>query len=224
MFCSSLRNRPVWRVLGPILTSGPEMSLRESRLETHDFVFEIPSSRRQQQLRVILLTPSSQPPNGQDTTTRLEQFSTSTGGRGIAIAFLLSEEAFTSASGRCILDGLVDAQALLLDTLPISIPIIPIQDSAAFLPSMQEYINGLANTPQPNPSPSLPTSLLAHTTSAPYHLLSETDTNILSDLFPSLPALSRAVRTRKGRALVMDHFDAETARRILEFWEGDQGP
>lgn len=205
---------------------------------------------------MILLTPSSlQPPSKQDTITRLEQFSTSTGGRGIAIAFLLSEEAFTSASGRCNLDGLVNAQALyvqyagtrnpssilihyplneadryiypssLLDSLPIPIPIIPIQDSAAFLPSMQEYINGLANTPQLNPSPSLPTSLLAHTTtSSSYHLLSETESNILSDLFPSLPALSRAVRTREGRALVMDHFDTETARRILEFWEGDQGP
>ncbi|KAL1998498.1 hypothetical protein VTN02DRAFT_6059 [Thermoascus thermophilus] len=42
MFCSSLRDRPVWRVLGPILTS---MSLQEGRLETHDFVFDMPKPR-----------------------------------------------------------------------------------------------------------------------------------------------------------------------------------
>lgn len=114
-------------------------------------------------------------------------------------------------------------QFSLLNSLSVSIPIIPVPDSAAFLPSIQEYINGLADAPQLNPTPSLPTSLLAHvTTSAPYHPLSETDTNILSDLFPSLPALSRAVRTREGQALMMDHFDSETARRILGFWEEDR--
>jgi hypothetical protein len=62
-------------------------------------------------------------------------------------------------------------------------------------------------------------SLLSHaTTTAPHRRLSEHDTNVLSDLFPSFRELSQAMTTREGRDVVREYFDEKTAKGIIEFW------
>lgn len=86
---------------------------------------------------------------------------------------------------------------------------------------MQEYISALTNPPRLSVPREPVTSLLAHmTTSAPYHLLSAEESNILTDLFPSWRELSRAVRSDEGRELLREYLELETVRRIVEFWEG----
>jgi hypothetical protein len=88
---------------------------------------------------------------------------------------------------------------------------------------MQEYINGLAGVPRLGPSPMSPISLLPYLTrDAPYHLLSEHNINVLSDLFPTLSALSKACRTDAGRALLRNYVGEETARRIVDFWNREE--
>jgi hypothetical protein len=107
----------------------------------------------------------------------------------------------------------------MLQELPTTIPIIPILSPADLLPSLQAYIKDLEEPPQLNTSPPIPTLLLSHaTTAAPYCPLTAHDTNILSDLFPSLRALDKAVKTKEGKEILADYFEAETARRIIGFW------
>ncbi|RWQ99975.1 hypothetical protein C8Q69DRAFT_43450 [Paecilomyces variotii] len=222
--CFSLRTRPVWPVLHPVLMSTSGIRLQEAHLETHDFSFSIPSTQGNRSLRILLLTPSSLSPSDKaETIYRIERLSSPPGGQDVLIAFLLSENAFTSASRRSNLAPLLDLQALLVSELPSphSIPIVPIADSSTFLSSMQEYISALTNPPRLSVPREPVTSLLAHmTTSAPYHLLSAEESNILTDLFPSWRELSRAVRSDEGRELLREYLELETVRRIVEFWEG----
>jgi hypothetical protein len=42
--------------------------------------------------------------------------------------------------------------------------------------------------------------------------------NILSDLFPSLRALSAAIRTVEGRQLIADYLGGHVARNMVAFW------
>ncbi|KAN0084753.1 P-loop containing nucleoside triphosphate hydrolase protein [Elaphomyces granulatus] len=221
LFCSSLRSRPIWSVLGPILISGSEMTIQESYLESHDLTFPVSTRRPEHRLRLILLTPFDiSNSSRQETISRIVRFSRIGSAPDLAIAFLLCEEAFTSASGRCRLSGYLSLQTLVFESLSAPIPILPIASSSVFLPSIQEYLNELANPPHLSASPSSPLSLLAHiTTDAPYQLLSEHDVNMLSDLFPSLSALSRAVRTQEGCKLLRDYLDEETVKKIVNFWE-----
>lgn len=85
----------------------------EAHLETHDFSFSIPSTQGNRSLRILLLTPSSLSPSDKaETIYRIERLSSPPGGQDVLIAFLLSENAFTSASRRSNLAPLLDLQAL----------------------------------------------------------------------------------------------------------------
>lgn len=42
--------------------------------------------------------------------------------------------------------------------------------------------------------------------------------NILSDLFPSVQALSAAVRTTEGRLLIADYLGTHVAGKLISFW------
>ncbi|OJZ85850.1 hypothetical protein ASPFODRAFT_135855 [Aspergillus luchuensis CBS 106.47] len=97
-------------------------------------------------LSILLLTPSSiEASVAEETTFRLRQFSSLAGRRvdKTAVVYLLSETPFHSASGRYRLDGLVALQALMIESLPSMLPIIPIADADCFLASVQEYITNL---------------------------------------------------------------------------------
>lgn len=87
--------------------------LIEHDLQDHDFVFQLGSAPHN--LRILLLSPSSLgPPKRQETITRLERFSpyVTSNPQTNAVGFLISEDPFTRASGRCNLDGIVGLQVL----------------------------------------------------------------------------------------------------------------
>ncbi|GAA90381.1 similar to An15g04500 [Aspergillus luchuensis IFO 4308] len=96
-------------------------------------------------LSILLLTPSSiEASVAEETTFRLRQFSFLAGRVDKkAVVYLLSGTPFHSASGRYGLDGLVALQALMIESLPSMLPIIPIADADCFLASVQEYITNL---------------------------------------------------------------------------------
>ncbi|PYH90603.1 hypothetical protein BO71DRAFT_402074 [Aspergillus ellipticus CBS 707.79] len=171
-YCSSLRGCSVWKVIGPILTASK--GIEEDRLRGHDFSFPIGSGA--ETLRILLLTPSSvQPDAVQSTTPRLQQFSvsTTTGGKR-AVAILLSEAPFSSASGRYNLDGLLALQVLMVESLPTMLPIIPVADAACFLTSVQEYISGLETIElQPLINIESPTTAIATLDSTPNPSMSD---------------------------------------------------
>src|SRR5690625_1370592 len=87
----------------------------ESELVTHDFSipFACPRSHGGKQLRVILLAPSALEDGcRQETISRLDRFSSLTGGRDVVIAFLQSEE--PDQGSRYTLHGLLDLQSMFV--------------------------------------------------------------------------------------------------------------
>ncbi|KAL2870105.1 uncharacterized protein BJX67DRAFT_307198 [Aspergillus lucknowensis] len=129
-FSSSLRSRPIWKVIGPVLTasatriegqlhysqySSPNGDDRhtEEQSQPNDITFRPETGA--QNLQILLLTPSSlEPSQKQDLILRLRQFAASDPSSCVkkAIAFLLSEEAFVSANGKYSLDGLFALQVM----------------------------------------------------------------------------------------------------------------
>ncbi|KAL4861335.1 hypothetical protein BDV12DRAFT_180427 [Aspergillus spectabilis] len=79
----------------------------------------------------------------------------------------------------------------------------------------------LEDIPVASPSLGDSVALLAHATSEYPSTLCERNTNILSDLFPSLKRLSEATRTREGQELLIDYLGEDTAQRIVKFWQED---
>ncbi|EAW15246.1 uncharacterized protein ACLA_059090 [Aspergillus clavatus NRRL 1] len=138
-----------------------------------------------------------------------------------AIAFLLTEEPFSSASGKYSLDGLMALQVLVMESQVGPLPIIPVTESSCFVACIQEYISGLVNLPSMTRPFADTVSLLYHMRTPSSASLSEQDANVLSDLFPSLNALSQSVRTSEGRFLLGEYL-GQQASEILEFWEADR--
>ncbi|KAL2831733.1 hypothetical protein BDW59DRAFT_139928 [Aspergillus cavernicola] len=130
-FSPSLRNRSIWNVIEPVLTASSGIlegqlrpsessrlflitwSIEERALQTSDFTFWQETSN--QSLQVLLLFPSSlESHSKQNTILQLRQFVTSdlSSCPRKAIAFLLSEGRFASASEKYSLNGLLALQVL----------------------------------------------------------------------------------------------------------------
>ncbi|QKX55204.1 uncharacterized protein TRUGW13939_02296 [Talaromyces rugulosus] len=225
VFSSSLRHRSVWSVLSPVFEAA-DITLEESLVNTHDLEFHLPD--QDISLRAILVTPSClEDASRQVTLTRAEQFATVNSSRvknsHLAIVFLLSDKAFQTARGRYRADGLVSLQALIFQSQSASgLPIIPAAEPSTVLASVQEHCNALARGPISHPSfpPPSPLSLLEYVvTSGPSQLPAKHNLNVLSDLFPSLRALSRAATTPDGRQLIVDYLGEDLADSIQAFWE-----
>ena len=76
--------------------------------------------------------------------------------------------------------------------------------------------------PPPAPTVADSVSLLSYTTApAPVLALSEHDTNILSDLFPSMRALNQAVCSQEGQVVIADYLGEEVTRGLVAFWQQD---
>ncbi|KAL3260491.1 hypothetical protein ABHI18_004518 [Aspergillus niger] len=135
-------------MLEPILRMSPGLEAGELK-EGCDFNFRL--GHETETLDILLLTPSSiESSVTQETTSRLRQLSAHASGISKkAVAFLLSETAFHSASGRYRLDGLVTLQALMIESLPDMLPIIPVADADSLLASVQEYIANLETRDNP---------------------------------------------------------------------------
>ncbi|GKZ76382.1 hypothetical protein AnigIFM56816_006642 [Aspergillus niger] len=141
-------------MLEPILRMSP--GLKGEVKEGCDFNFRL--SHETETLSILLLTPSSiESSVTQETTSRLRQLSAHASGISKkAVAFLLSETAFHSASGRYRLDGLVTLQALMIESLPDMLPIIPVADADSLLASVQEYIANLETRDNQQPQQQQP--------------------------------------------------------------------
>ncbi|KAL4883802.1 hypothetical protein BJY04DRAFT_184437, partial [Aspergillus karnatakaensis] len=108
----------------------------------------------------------------------------------------------------------------LFENLTNPLPVIPIPDGPSLFTSLQEYMANLETIPVANPSPGDSVALLAHATSGPVTLCEQT-TYILSDLYPSFKALSKAARVGEGQDMLVDYLGEEQAGRIFKFWRED---
>ncbi|KAL5336859.1 hypothetical protein BJX70DRAFT_261863 [Aspergillus crustosus] len=220
-FNPSLRDHSSWAVIGPILTASS--AIAESRVSTaSDFVFQQGANRPS--LQALLLAPSSLEAHQQaNTSLQLREFADSAELPTVkkAIAFLLSEDAFTSASGKSTLNGLLGLQVLQFENLVSHLPVIPVPDAPSFISSIEEYMANFADMPINGPSLSDTVALLAPTTSDYPNSLCQQTTNVLSDLFPSFRALSQKTRTREGQELLVDNLGEDMAGNIVKFWNED---
>ncbi|KAL4902666.1 hypothetical protein BDW74DRAFT_158293 [Aspergillus multicolor] len=198
------------------------MPVEEQVSETSDLAFHQENTTKT--VQILLLTPSSlDTPEKQSTSLRLRQFVASDPAlyRRKAIALLLSEDSFISASGRYSLDGLLALQVLMFESLTNPTPVISIPDAPSFLQSIHDYMANLKDIPVPNPTLADSVSLLSHATSGYPSTLSEETRNILSDLFPSFRQMSQATRSQQGQEVIEQYFDSTAAEKIISFWKED---
>ncbi|MCJ1302332.1 hypothetical protein MMC08_005135 [Hypocenomyce scalaris] len=216
MFCTSLRQRPEWAPIIPELYTSTSFKFWETALRTHDLALPLPSTSKTgtSHLRVLLLSPSSvEESNRPETISRLERFSTLTGGDSIAIAFLLYlPQPLRSSSG---MHAYMALQALLLShSLPI--PILPLPTPTSLLPTLTHYVSQFSLQPQLTIAP---LTLLPHTTTtAPLRPLPEHTIHILSDLYHSLAEVATATGSEAGRRQLTEWVGEEVAVGMREFW------
>ncbi|RMJ25586.1 hypothetical protein PHISP_03555 [Aspergillus sp. HF37] len=142
--------------------------------------------------------------------------------QGNAVGFLISERPPARENGRCNVDGILGLQVLIAESLEIAIPIIPIPDSGSFLSSIQEYMASLVVLPVLRPGLSDAVALLARTTRSRYFKFTEADISALGELFPSLRAMSRAVRTEGWRQMLRAYFGDALGTEMIRYWEEDE--
>ncbi|KAL9093865.1 MAG: hypothetical protein Q9165_003788 [Trypethelium subeluteriae] len=181
MFCATLRRRPTFASTIQTLTSRTGLNLRENLLETYDL--EIPlspaapsSTAPARRIRILLLSPSSCDPqaNLSATLSRIERLGHKTGGRDIAIVFLLSRARTGFASARELVsitnttstahldaaeqshDGTAAFTALQAELLlrpeMSMIPVLPLPSLQSLVPVVKQYVSSLARPP-PSLSP-----------------------------------------------------------------------
>ncbi len=197
--------------------------------------------------RFLLLSATSiQAVDRQETLSRVERLSTLTGGRNVAVVFLLSETSSSSTN----IDGMhayielellsvftlaeaphtiiaADAGAVCsLFNMPTSIPILPLHDVTLLPTTLLSYQNSSTAASLSVPPLNTATTLLPHcTTSAPQVLLSEHSTNVLTDICSTLEDLVTAARTEEGQMHIKEYLDdgqergAADAEGVIHFWE-----
>ncbi|KAL1993237.1 hypothetical protein VTN49DRAFT_3186 [Thermomyces lanuginosus] len=227
MFSASLRQRPEWASLGPVLESPATPCLRESYLENYDFAYPIDGHQETngQLCAILTLRASLEEAQQQCTRSRIERLAEATGHPSkdrAAILLLHHDGAFRSASGRCPVDSLVALQTLVFESSAASwIPIIPVLEPSALLPAIQEHCRSLRRGARRLESPPTTSSMaLLNLVVSGGRLqpLSQHDVNVVSDLFPTFRDLSSAVRRGEGRRLLADYLGEPGARSIVEFW------
>lgn len=123
-YCASLRDRPIWNAIGPVLTRSSTCLEGELHWHLSDSMLIVPERNlglfdlsvhlqsRPQHVSVILLSESSIDSSTKtDTISRLKQIIETAPQQGV-VAFLLSEGSFANASERYQLDGFLSLQIL----------------------------------------------------------------------------------------------------------------
>ncbi|KAK4498714.1 hypothetical protein PRZ48_009224 [Zasmidium cellare] len=206
MFCTSLRRRKSFASIVNSLTSPSSLGLRENDLRTHDVALSLSSrldpatgnSRAARLLRVLLLSPSTTSDTKLPSTLeRILRFAALTGGKGLAIVFLLSpaDEMGTKASA----DGMAAYAKLQAEMLNhTEIPFIPILP----LPKLEDLANLLKSHQTALSSPQVsnkkgqgvtPFDLLRQCSNQPP--MSEAAAFMLTDLFSDLREVAEACTT-----------------------------
>ncbi|OKL58383.1 hypothetical protein UA08_06071 [Talaromyces atroroseus] len=235
---ASLRGRPVWEVLLPILDSNNELTFEDSPDNICDLTFYCPNETWASNVEVhcILVTPPDiEATNRQATLIRAEKLAIATHKNvqsrcDRVIVFVCSATAFQTASRYCSIDGFVSLQVLLFDSpSAAALPIIIVGEPSELLSSIKERCQVLQHHLDQSPErPHLGSSasslrLLEHIVAhASDSVTCQQNLNILSDLFPSLRALSAAIRTMEGRQLIADYLGSRVARNIVAFWSEER--
>lgn len=218
MFCSSLRKRPLWNTLRPLIAASSPWKLQESTLETHDFAIQMLSGNHESYLTVLVVCPADMIDAGlSDTTARLQRFAATTKGPASVIVFILDDKQGALAS----IDRLQDFMRLqtVLFEIGILCPALPVPDSSLLFTTLHDYLGRIQPRSKLVPTPPMLTNLIAHATaSAPAKPLAEHDRNVVFDIFPSLQGLEEATRTDEGRAQLWDFVGRMPAEDIVKFW------
>ncbi|KAK1811581.1 hypothetical protein LTR12_014074 [Friedmanniomyces endolithicus] len=216
MLCTKLRRRASFSSVVPALTTTAGLSLRESRLETHDIAIPLGAAidpatgiaTTTRHLRYLLLASSSvDQSNIGGTLDRIQHFASLTGGQDLAIVFLLqptpaitfipAKQLFDDASNssRSSSDGMyayTSLQAALMDRSDVPyIPILPLATLSTLPDLLKWHASSRARSPPKAISrPPRSLDLLQLCTANPP--MPQQTAYILTDLFPYLRDLAMA--------------------------------
>ncbi|KAK5134655.1 hypothetical protein LTR08_006311 [Meristemomyces frigidus] len=251
MFCTTLRRRPSFASITPALTAASGLGLRESRLDTHDISIPLVPTLNPKtgstlaptrQLRVLLLSLSvtASPSALDDTMKRIQHFVALTGGRDLAIVFLLSsrpptqatalakplatktEDNDDDAAAAAGVHAYVALQAALMSHSDVpNIPLLPLASSEGLAALLKKHAAVLAR-PRPQPIASLSTSfgLLQLCTADPP--MPQQTAYVLTDVFVDLRDLAEVCTTAVSSTLDASSPSARAAS-LVSIVGGSQG-
>jgi hypothetical protein len=103
------------------------------------------------------------------------------------------------------------------------IPVVLVLSTNDIFATIERYVKELGTkietSLRPNPVPS---ALVAHaTTTAPFQPLSQRDTKVLTDSFPSIRLLEEATRSHSGRNRIASLLGPIISENISDFWEDE---
>ncbi|KAK0818945.1 hypothetical protein LTR02_003296 [Friedmanniomyces endolithicus] len=216
MLCTTLRRRASFSSVVLALTTTAGLSLRESRLETHDIAIPLGAildpttgiATTTQHLRYLLLAPSSVDQRQIGVTlNRIQHFASLTGGQDLAIVFLLQPPPATtiipakqllddaSNCSKSSSDGMyayTSLQAALMDRSDIPyIPILPLATLSTLPDLLKRDASSRARSP-PKAISKLPRSLNLLRLCTANPPMPQQTAYMLSDLFPNLRDLAMA--------------------------------
>ncbi|KAH9815679.1 hypothetical protein Tdes44962_MAKER00925 [Teratosphaeria destructans] len=217
MFCTSLRHRPAFAPVIPILQTANGLSLLESKLTTHDLSLPFSptigtTTASTRHHRFLLLSPSCVVNDAklEETLERTHRFASLTGGQDLAIVFLLSPPKDTTfVSARAVnnhasgdayptagLHASTKLQAILANRSDIPhLPILPLSTLSSLPGLLERYTAALVTHPhvaQPANQAVTGFSLLHLCTAAPGGRMPSQTAYIVSDIFPDFAALAGA--------------------------------
>ncbi|RKU40235.1 hypothetical protein DL546_000381 [Coniochaeta pulveracea] len=220
-FSTTLRSRPEWASVIPILLQRQHRDWKESKPEVHDIAIPIPgvgTIASDGHLRFLFLSAVDIIPSNQaKTLQRIERLSYQDGGHRCAIIFLLSVNP-------TIDDGMTAFASLqiLLLTSTLTIPILPLPAIAGLPALLEEFHSKLTSPISINPfqlsdqkAKLEAQQLLPYTGLNPP--LPNRAVNVLGDINNSLGDLVDKVSTPQGRGILADYLDGVEGR-VVGFW------
>ncbi|RMD40317.1 hypothetical protein DV735_g4809, partial [Chaetothyriales sp. CBS 134920] len=169
-------------------------------------------------LQILLLTITDT--QAHDCVNRLRNFVSAIKPTNAVDLVLLARDA--GESDNDILPALCNLQIELLDLGHVPVvaaysadEVVPLLES--IVDQIQQPLLSLAKSPA-----TCTAALVSYATStAPVKLLSQHDSRVLTDLFPTIAQLAEATRTVQGQAAIRNSLPAHTADQVIEFWEDE---
>ncbi|KJZ77892.1 hypothetical protein HIM_02529 [Hirsutella minnesotensis 3608] len=229
MFCSSLRKRREWSPAVARLANSPGLGWKETKLETHDVAFAMPSQQGPEQIFRLVLLSAAQVGMPQ-TTNRIERLGQLDGHARMAVVLLvtgqddmaalmaLQMQYKTSLFAMLVLLGCSDARSRMLEGYDM--PVIPVTSSLG-LPACLESLRAQCaaqrvSNGQRHEKVLAQRDLLAYCArGAP---LSKTQTNVLSDICSSFGNLAQQTLNPGGQKRIYDYLGDVDGRRVVAFF------
>ncbi|KXH44581.1 hypothetical protein CNYM01_09542 [Colletotrichum nymphaeae SA-01] len=216
-FCSSLRQRPEWAPVIPLLISNTP-PFQERRLDTHDIALPISQN---QTYRFILLSPKDV--GQQATAQRLERLNSLDGGCNIAVIFLIGEGVDQCDATQAFMELKIENkannrshQSLLekLDPPLLALPLTSHTELPSILAGLQEMLAAKSSSSLSSAQPSAGLLLYMAGDNEP---LSEHGANLLSELGQSPREIAALADTEEGKARILDLLGPKDGKAILGF-------